>query len=90
VRRDNRQVQLETWAAHSPFYLDRNGLWTKQVFRLPSQVQKATTKDETVRIKAILPTEAERRLNPEDKSPVPEVFNLEGRVVEPDNLRAGP
>jgi hypothetical protein len=55
---------------------------------VPSRVQKAITKDETARIKAILPIEAERRLNPEDKSPVREVFNLEGQVVEPDNLRA--
>jgi hypothetical protein len=35
LRRDDRQVQVKTWAAHSPYYLDRNELWTEQGFCLP-------------------------------------------------------
>ena len=46
----------------------------------------ATVKDETVRIKAILPSEAERRLNPGGQDSHATVFTLDSRVVHPDNL----
>lgn len=42
--------------------------------------------DETARIKAILPTEAERRLNLGGQDSLATVFTLDTRVVHPDNL----
>lgn len=64
VRRKDRQVQVADLAAYAPFCLDCKVLWTEQRFCMLPRVQEAAIKDETVRIKAILPTEAGRRLKP--------------------------
>ena len=70
----------------SPFRLDFDLFWANECFCTLQKVQEAISMDETARIKAILPTEAERRLNPGGQDFHATVFTLDTRVVHPDNL----